>query len=120
MKNEIFPVNVMSKTCEELYFSFPLKIFVLSVIMFLSFIEMVMLSLAALCFILGDGIEVTGKIISGLDIPGKVSMAKAWCVSALRDFIVTMRIILIAFKAWSDDSWAFRAEIIAADKYIED
>ena len=116
MKNEIFPVGVMGKTCEESYFSFPLKIFVLSAIMFLSFIEMVVLSLAASCFILGDLVE----FIKSLDIPGKVSMARAWCVLALKDFIVTMRIILIAFKAWSDSSWAFRAEIVAADKYIED
>ena len=116
MKNEIFPVGVMGKTCEESYFSFPLKIFILSVIMFLSFIEMVVLSFAASCFILGDLIEFIGN----LDIPGKVSMTRAWCVSALRDFIVTIRITLIVFKAWSDKSLAFRAEIIAADKYIED
>ena len=116
MKNEIFPVGTMGKTCEESYFSFPLKIFVLSVIIFLSFVEMLILSLAAICFILGDLVE----FITGLDIPGKVNMARAWCVSILRDFIVTMRIILITFKTWSNDSWAFRAEIVAADKYIED
>lgn len=116
MKNEIFPVGVIGKTCEESYFSFPLKIFVLSVIMFLSFIEMVILSFAALCFILGN----LAKFIIGLDITGRMNIARAWCISVLRDFIATMQIILIAFKAWSDNSWAFRAEIVAADKYIED
>ena len=116
MKNEIFPVGAMSKTCEESYFSFPLKIFVLSVIMFFSFTEMVILSLAAFFFILGD----LAEFIIGLDIPSKIDLARAWCISVLRDFAITIGIIIVAFKAWTDRSWTFRAEIIAADKYIED
>lgn len=109
MNNYIFPVDAFKNTCDDEYFNLAEKILVLCAIMVLSFVEMIILALAALSYLCGDMVDIANEMVKNADFPGKAEKAKEYMENMWEEL-----------KAWGLKSWSFRSDIIAIDRCLED